>query len=137
MIVIDTHILVWMLQSDPSLGAKAQEIVTTAIGDGGLGVSAISVWEIAMLAEKDRLKLGRPIRQWIDTALAIPNLQLLHITPAIAVDAGTLPGSIHGDPADRLIVATARQSQEPLLTADHAILAYAAAGHVEAIDARR
>lgn len=90
-----------------------------------------------MRVDKDRLRLGRPLHQWIETTLAIPNIVLLPITPAIAVDAGTLPSPIHEDPADRLIVATARRMQTSLLTADRPILDYAAGGHLEAIDARR
>ncbi len=136
MIVLDTHVLIWALHGDTQLGAGAREIIDR---EGGLGealVSAITPWEIAMLVEKGRLALGRDAASWFEAALSLPGLVLAPLLPAIAVDSVRLPGAFHADPADRLIIATARHTGAVLLTADRAILDYAAAGHVTAIDAR-
>jgi PIN domain nuclease of toxin-antitoxin system len=100
----------------------------------GIGVSTISLWEVAMLVEKKRMSLGRPTGDWVDKALANDGIKLMPLEPAIAVEAGELAG-LHGDPADRIIIATARHHDSPLLTVDRAILAYAAQGHLKAIDA--
>lgn len=100
-------------------------------------MSAITPWEIALLAGKGRLALGRDTGAWIEEALALPGIALAPITPAIAVDSVGLPGDFHADPADRLIIATARHADATLFTVDHAILDYAATGHVKAADAGR
>lgn len=99
-------------------------------------LSAISIWEVALSASRKRLDLGMPASEWFDHALNLPGLTVTGIEPAIALDAAMLPGSFHKDPADRLIVATARRLEVPLVTADKPIIAYAAAGHLQAIDAR-
>lgn len=90
-----------------------------------------------MLVDKGKLSLGRAVVGWFEAVLATPGFSLADLTVAIGADAGSLPGDIHGDPADRLIVATARALGSPILTADRKILDYAATGHVQAINARR
>ena len=90
----------------------------------GLGISAISCWEVAKLVEYNRLKLPCPISDWFAQALAYPGVQLLNLTPRIAVESTQLPGAFHGDPADQIIVATARVYDCELLTADDRILKY-------------
>ena len=89
-----------------------------------------------MLVEKKRFLIAQPLQVWIDTALSQPGIGLAAVTPPIAVDAGLLSG-IHGDPADRILIATARALGCPLMTADERILAYAEKGHLKATDARR
>ena len=134
MILLDTHVLVWVLQEDPALGAKAIDRIEGARQAEGLAVSVISLWEIAMLVDKKRLSLGRPTVEWVDRALGMNGISLAPLEPMIAVEAGGLAG-LHGDPFDRIIIATARHHDAPLLTADRAILAYGAAGHVAVVDA--
>lgn len=136
MILIDTHVLVWALQDDPGLGGKARNLLDEHIARDGLMVSAISVWELALLATRGRLALGTEIRIWIGNALALPGIMLAPLEPGIAIDSVTLPGQIHKDPADRIIIATARHHGLPLLTSDQAILDYGADGYVSVIDAR-
>ena len=137
MIVLDTHVLIWAMDGDRRLGSDARATIAAAEQDGDIGVSAITPWEIALLAEAGRLRLAHEVRAWIVAALALPGIRLLPIEPAIAIDSVGLPGSFRADPADRLIVATARHFGAPLLTADFAILAYAAGGHVRTVDAAR
>ncbi len=135
MIVIDTHVLIWAVHDDARLGAKARAVIEETARDDRVLVSAITPWEIAMLTQKGRLSLGREVGAWIAEALDLPGIQLAPIEPAIAVDSVRLPEPLPRDPADRLIIATARHANAPLMTADQAILTYAAAGHVSAINA--
>ena len=135
MIVLDTHVLIWTVDANPRLGRAARTAIAEAAAEGGVGVSAITPWEIALLSEKGRLHLGRDVGVWIDAALRLPGIRLAPILPAIAIDSVRLPGAFHADPADRLIVATARHHGAALVTADRAILEYAGGGHVRVIDA--
>lgn len=135
MILLDTHVLVWLVEDDGRLGPGARSEIERTRDAEGLGVSAITPWEIAMLVAKGRLHLALEVGIWVDRVLSLPGIDLLLIEPAIAVDSVRLPGVFHADPADRLIVATARHWPATLLTADEAILRYAADGHFDAIDA--
>lgn len=90
----------------------------------GMGISIISCWEVAKLVEHNRLNLPSPIEEWIEKALQYPGIRLLNLTPRIVVEATQLPGNFHRDPADQLIVATARVHEIPLATADRKILSY-------------
>ena len=83
------------------------------------------------------MELGAWIQTWIPTVLLARGVDLLPIEPRTALDSVRLPGRFHADPADRLVIATARRWGTRVLTADHAILAHAAEGHVQAIDALR
>lgn len=135
MIVLDTHVLIWALIDDPRLGPAAREMIDEATAANAALVSAITPWEIAMLVAKGRLALGQDAAVWIETALATQGLRLAPIAPDIAVDSVRLPEPFHADPADRFIVATARQMGATLLTADRAILESARTGHLMAADA--
>ena len=136
MILLDTNVLVWLIMGDTRLKPERRALIEDARVEEGVRVSAITAWEISMLVDKGRLDLRREVSKWIEAVFSAPGVRIASISPAIAVDAGRLPGAIHGDPADRLIIATARELGCPLLTSDKRILAYAAAGHVSVIDAR-
>ena len=123
MIVIDTHIWIWWVQEDAQLDADSVQLLSDNEPDG-IGVSAISCWEIAKLVEYGRLQLPLPVEDWLQAALSYPGVRLLDLSPRIAVESTQLPGSFHKDPADQIIVATARVYDCPLMTADHKILAY-------------
>jgi PIN domain nuclease of toxin-antitoxin system len=90
----------------------------------GLGVSIISCWEVSKLVEYNRLLLPVPVAEWLDQSLAYPGIRLLDLTPRIVVESTQLPGTFHRDPADQMIVATARVHDCPLVTLDGKILAY-------------
>lgn len=137
MIVLDTHVLVWLVQGDRRLGARARAIIEESRSVDGLYIPAIVPWEIAMLVDKDRVSLGLPVDAWFGEILGSPGFRVAPLEVAMAIDAGLLPGSLHGDPGDRIVIATARGLHLPVLSADERILAYAAAGHVGAVDARR
>lgn len=117
MIVVDTHVLIWWLSDPRKLTKKAARALKSA---KRIGVAAISTWELAMLASRGRIRLDRSPLDWINTALDQPRVELLPLTPSIAVQSTRL-GNFHGDPADRLIVATAIIEAVPLITADASI----------------
>lgn len=131
-VVLDTHALVWLLQGSERLGPSARALIEGAAKGEGALVAAISTWEIAMLVAKGRLALDRDVAEWLDAALALPGLRLAPLDPSVSVDSTRLPGEPHGDPADRMIVATARRHIATLITDDALVLAYSAAGHVKA-----
>ena len=129
-IILDTHVLIWAVQDDPRLGKTARHIIDDMTLHSRILIAAITPWEIAMLAQKGRIALGDDVGRWISRALALPGIALAPLEAPISVGSVRLPGDFHADPADRMIVATARFHQAPLMTADQAILTYGAKGHV-------
>ena len=123
MILLDTHVWFWWVQDVPRLTVEHQALLSGNEASG-LAISAISCWEIAVLVAKGRLVLPIDVKDWMEQALAYPGLQLLPLTPVIAIESTRLPGTFHSDPADRIIVATSRLLAIPLLTADAKIRAY-------------
>ena len=123
MIVVDTHIWVWWVHGDASLPASARALLD-ASEQTGIGVSAISCWEVAKLVEQNRLTLPCPVFDWLQQALAYPGVRLLELSPRICVESTQLPGVFHRDPADQIIVATARVLDAPLVTVDGRIQSY-------------
>lgn len=123
MIILDTHIWVWWNQNDPRLTSNQRKAIDRK-RPYGLGVCTISLLEIVRLVRGSRLILPCLVQEWFEIALAQEGIILISITPAIAIDAYSLPGDFHKDPADRLIVATARVYDSPLITVDEKILAY-------------
>lgn len=132
MILLDTHAWVWWVHGDSRLSNTSMDLLKEHEPEG-LGVSIISCWEVAKLVECRRLDLPMPVEEWLETALRYPGIRLLDLTPQIAVESTQLPGSFHRDPADQLIVATARLHHCALATADRKILDY---DGVETIDFR-
>lgn len=132
MILLDTHVWIWWVHDEPYLTPECRNLLQAHESDG-LGVSAISCWEVAKLVQRNRLILPVPLEQWMEQALAYPGVQLLDLTPRVAVESVQLRDSFHQDPADQLIVATARIHNVPLVTADKLILKYP---HVQTISAR-
>ncbi len=118
MIILDTHVWVWWLSKPEKIGKKAQRAIARA---KHLGLPAICVWEVAAKAQAGQLKFDRPYEVWIDEALAEDDrLELIGLSPRIAVESVKLAWR-HRDPADRLVVATARTYAAPLITADSTI----------------
>lgn len=122
MIVLDTHVWVWWVDGGSRLPPDYAALIGTE-SPNGLGVSAISCWEVAKLVELGRLQLTIPVGQWLAQALQ-PPVQLLPLSPEVAVGSTQLPAPFHRDPADQLIVATARYYDCPLVTLDRLIRAY-------------
>jgi len=137
-LVLDTHVWIWMLEGMKSeLSAATISAIEEAGGRAELAISAISVWELAMLEAKGRITLSRSIDEWVRAALTAPGLRLVDLTPEISLESTRLPGSPHGDPADRMIVATARVLGGTLVTCDDQILSYGDEGHLRVRDGRK
>jgi PIN domain nuclease of toxin-antitoxin system len=120
MIALDTHAWIWLASNSTKLSRKAKSACSSA---EALLVSAISVWEVAMLVAKARLVLDRDVEVWIRQALALPKVRLEPLTPTIAVRATRLATAFPGDPADRIIAATALEHAAPLVTRDERLRA--------------
>ena len=123
-ILIDTHVWLWWVTADGRLSRKAKKTISTAQERNDLWLSLISVWEIAKKVEKRQLVLDRPLDQWFDIAVAMPGLHSYELTRPVLIESCQLPQPFHGDPADQLIVATARHHNATLITKDEKIRAY-------------
>jgi PIN domain nuclease of toxin-antitoxin system len=135
LIVVDTHVWIWVVEGDrTALSAAAIEAIQGAARGGGVRVSAISVWEVAMLEAKGRISLSRPVSDWVHAALHAPGVRLLPLSPEIAIGSTRLPGSPQGDPADRILMASARHLGGQLATCDREILSYSAGGHLNVLN---
>lgn len=126
MILLDTHVLVWWLNGGFELSAAARAAIDGEISreEGQVMVSSITAWELAMLVQRQRLILRMDLESWLATAARIPQLRFIPVDNTIAINAAVLPEPFHKDPADRIIVATARALAAPLVTADERIRAY-------------
>jgi PIN domain nuclease of toxin-antitoxin system len=121
-VVLDTHVWLWWAGRLAGLSAAAEDAIERA---GEVGIAAISCWEMAMLAVKGRIALEPDIEGWIRRALALPGVVALPTTPRIATRAGLLaPGEFPGDPADRLIYATAVDAGAALVTKDEGLRSF-------------
>lgn len=134
-VLLDTHIWLWLAAGTKPISATARQAIALAASAGNLRIAAISIWEIAMLVSHNRIVLGRPTSEWIDQALLAPGLALEPLSPGIAVESCQLPANFRSDPADHMIIATARVTGAALMTRDRRILAYATQGHVSAVPA--
>ncbi len=129
MILLDTHIWIWWVHGDDHLSASQIALLEDNEQEG-LAISIISCWEVAKLVEYKRLILPCAVAEWFDQALRYPGIVLLGLTPSIVLASTQLPAGFHKDPADQMIVATARVFDYPLLTSDYKILNYP---HVKAL----
>jgi PIN domain nuclease of toxin-antitoxin system len=135
LLLLDTHTLVWSVEDSPRLGVDAKLEINLGARENRIMISAITPWEIALLVSKGRLKLSAEIMVWLRDALGKPGVRLIPLEPEIAVASTRLPWEMHADPADRILVATARHLGATLVTADGALLKLAANGHFAALDA--
>jgi PIN domain nuclease of toxin-antitoxin system len=128
--LLDTHAWIWWVTEDPRLSRRAKTAIATALGEQDLWLSLISLWEIAKKVEKQQLVLDRPLDQWLDEAMSIQGLGVWELTRPILVDSCQLPPPFHGDPADQILVASARRHGAVLVTKDTRIRRYA---HVRSV----
>lgn len=120
--LLDTHALLWWASEPRRLSLAQRRVVSKASASGQLWVSEISFWEIAALVERGRVRLGLAIDDWLERATAEPLVRRCGISPAIAKELATLVGTVQWDPADRIIVATARILGVALVTCDERII---------------
>ena len=119
--VLDTHAWVWWMLGDRRLGRPMLDALDALPSHARPYVADISLWEVAMLVARGRLALDVPLEEWLDAAAHPRSVRVVPITPAIAAGVADLPAEFQRDPADRLIVATCRALDAPLLTRDDRI----------------
>jgi PIN domain nuclease of toxin-antitoxin system len=134
-LLLDTHVWLWLVLANEALDSSARRTISRAASVGNLRIAAMTVWEVALLASRRRIVLGKPTIAWVEEAVVASTVMIIPLSPAIAVESWELPGIFHADPADRVIVATARATGATLLTRDRRILDYAACGHLTAVPA--
>lgn len=121
-ILLDTHVLVWLNRSPEKLSRDARRAISRAAASNGLAFSSISLWELAMFVQGGRLRFKTgTTRDFLEAMVQTPALSILEITPEIAVLATQFPSAFPKDPADRIIGATARSRGVPLVTSDERI----------------
>jgi PIN domain nuclease of toxin-antitoxin system len=122
MILLDTHVLIWLDEGSHLLGKKALQQINQEFEGGIIAVSAISFWEVSMLVQKQRLEIRMLLDDWRGELIQ-SGVQEIPVDGSIAICAGGLQ-NFHGDPADRLIVATGLKFESTLVTADQKILSW-------------
>jgi PIN domain nuclease of toxin-antitoxin system len=134
-LLLDTHVWIWLMEGIPMLGNKYKKMIDRAAQNTGVNIAAISTWEVSMLAMKKRIVLEKPILTWLNQALVLPGIELKELSSEIAAESCELPENdiFHGDPADRLIVATARVHGLTILTHDKKILSYAKKSYISVV----
>ncbi len=133
-LLLDTHVWIWLMNgAEPLKSSRMRPQLEETARGAGLLVSAISVWELGMLEAKGRLSFSLDGEEWVRQALAVPGVTLAPIAPKIALASSRLPAAFHGDPADRIIVATARLVGAGLVTKDKKIITYGKKGHLSVL----
>jgi PIN domain nuclease of toxin-antitoxin system len=136
LLLLDTHCWLWaQLGMVSKLSRGALSAIRRAELAGRLRVSVISVWELGMLEQHRRISLPLDIRTWVSEALSKPGLSIAPLTPEIAIESSRLPGELHGDPADRILVASARILGATLLTKDQKLIEYSRHHYLRALPA--
>jgi PIN domain nuclease of toxin-antitoxin system len=126
-----------MVEGDDSmLSSSAVQEIERSAKAGLVCVCPITIWEVAMLEAKGRLSLSRPIEEWVRDALRARGVRLETMSPEIAIESTRLPGPPHGDPADRILMASARVLGGRLATCDSRIMEYSELGHLNVLDSR-
>ncbi len=135
LVLLDTHILIWLRSGNSRLKPPIIKLVESCFREGKLCLSPISAWEIGVLVSKHRLDLGQSPNAWIKDFARKFNVSVLEFTSEIAINSSFLPGEVHGDPADRILIATAIAYSAAILTADKNILSYGKQGFIRVIRA--
>lgn len=135
-LLLDTHVWVWVVEGKPVFQEKFLKSLQYQQDHDGLLISPISIWEIGTLVEKKRLKLGMDRLDWIETVLQKEGVNLAPLNPRVAIQSTRLPDGVHGDPADRILIATAREYQATLVTCDGKILEFGKGKYINVFDPR-
>ncbi len=132
-LLLDTHTAIWIVEDQP-LADEAVGAIDNAYRSGNeILVSAITAWEIGLLVSRNRLGLSTTPERWFQQLLAVPGVRLAELSPSVLIASSFLPGDPPRDPADRIIIATAREHGATLITRDGLILKYAEHGQVSTI----
>jgi PIN domain nuclease of toxin-antitoxin system len=132
-LLLDTHVWIWYAIGSNEITKSLHKEIGNEIKNNNVYIAAISLWEISMLESRRRVILEMPCLEWIKNAIAYTHAQLIQMSPEIAVESCNLPDSFHDDPADRLIVATARVEALSVVTRDKRILDYSKRKYISVI----
>jgi PIN domain nuclease of toxin-antitoxin system len=122
-LILDTHVFLWYMQANPILSPTFLKIMEKKENETIL-VSAITFWEIGMFAEKGKIQFDMDTLDWVERALSCPIFQVVPLSPKIAAQSSRLSDNLHGDPADRILIATAIEYHAVLVTCDEKILSF-------------
>ena len=132
-LLLDTHTAIWLTENQP-IASTAVEAIDAVYQSGGmLLVSPITAWEVGLLVSRNRLSLVAKPERWFQRLLAIPGVRLADLSPDILIASSFLPGEPPRDPADRILLATARESGATLVTRDRLLLKYGEDGQVSTV----
>lgn len=135
-VLLDTCAVIWLANGDPLPPAVTERIVAAGL-TGGVFVSPVSAWEVGMLSRprtnRRAVQFLPDPKTWFARVMSRPGIREAALTPEIAIDASWLPGELHGDPADRLLIATARRLGVPIVTRDSRIVAYGKSGFLNVV----
>ena len=129
-LLLDTNAAIWMMRNEPLARAAQDAIDTASRSSADVWVSLVTALEVGQLVSRNRLHLGATPRGWFQRLLAIPGMRLAQLSPDILIAASFLPGTPPKDPADRILLATARELAATLVTRDREMLAYGEQGNV-------
>ena len=132
-LLLDTHIAIWLCQTSPRLNQESLRLLEETFNRSELFVSTISAWEAGLLVANGRLDLGRAPFDWFQSFVQNFKVNVIDISAEIAVTSSFLPGKIHKDPADRILVATAISNQTALISADKELINYGKQGYVKIV----
>ena len=132
-LILDTHVLLWSLLQPNQLSNDVKEQISFAQQKGNLLISSISLWETAMLQFKKRVNIYEPIKDFLKSIKNISGITVKDISSDVAAESVSLIDNFHGDPTDKIIVATTRCHHATLLTRDQKILDWAKLGHIKTI----
>lgn len=132
-LLLDTCAAIWLTNADPISDEASDALLQTRNSGESVYVSPITAWEMGLLAARGRVSLLMTPQRWFERLLEAPGLRLSEMTPNVLIASSFLPGKLPGDPADRIIAATAREYGYKLVTRDRPLLEYAKQGHIQAI----
>jgi PIN domain nuclease of toxin-antitoxin system len=133
-LLLDTHAWIWLMNGDERLSKSFRAAVNKNIENDNILISAISIWEFGMLAEKKRIEINTDALIWVEEALASKGISFIPLSPRIAIQSTRLPKGLHGDPADRILVASAYENNSVLVTHDQKILDYGKGNFITVYD---
>lgn len=135
-ILLDTHVWLWVMMGSSSVSKDFVQVYEKIARMDRVFLSPMSIWETGMLVQKGRIELEIDVLEWVTKALEVSGIQLLPITPHMSIQSTRLPGDVHGDPVDRLLIATAFEESLVLVTADKKILDYSSENLISAFNPR-
>ena len=132
--LLDTCAVIWIANGDPLREPAASALREAYADGGGLALSPMTAWEIAMLVAKGKIALSLDPEVWFDRVLALPGVALAAMPPPVLIASCSLPGTPPDDPVDRILAATARTFGYTLVTRDRHLLAYGEEGHLRVMN---